>query len=247
MGSTSLVITTLLLLLVGLAFFCFFPGPPEEPRKSIPVAFGLWNFKPGETAPFPRSFEASNGRFIQELRVLGPDDFAAQFLPRLTEFPALQARWSDISPWVVKTDVARLVCVYLDGGFYFDSDCVITRNLPGTDEDEAVLFVEFVIPWFVPLGLVLNAREEKSPSRRTRVANYGFGAPRPLHSFFGACLRECERRLEALDYTSKSTGDTLWVCGPDVPTSIYHDAGSAHRVRLLDKEYVKHLATGSWR
>jgi hypothetical protein len=219
----------------------------EAPRKCITAAFCLWHFKPGETSPFPRSFEAHNGPFIEDLRVLGPNDFEAGFLPRLGEFRSIQRRWHQISPWVVKTDLARLACVYLDGGFYFDSDCLITRNLPSTEADEAVLFVESVIPWFVPLGLILGEREDKSPSRRTRVANYGFGAVQPLHSFFRACLRECERRLEALDYTSRSDADTLWLCGPDVPTTVYHRAAGAHKVRLLEKKYLRHLAAGSWR
>jgi hypothetical protein len=235
--------------LLGVACYFFLVAPREQlgaPEKCIQRAIGLWNFKPGETSPFPGQFERRNGAFLQEFQVMGPEDFEA-VLPLLRDFTVIQNRWREISPWVVKTDVARLAYVYLQGGFYFDSDCVITRNLPSTEEDEAVLFVETTIPWFLPLALVLGPREKKSPDRRTRIANYGFGAVEPRHPFFKACLHECERRLESVNCRSQNNTDTVWLCGPDVLTTVYHESKGAYKVRVLEKGYLKHLAAGSWR
>jgi hypothetical protein len=49
--------------------------------------------------------------------------------------------------------------------------------------------------------------------------------------------------------------DILWVCGPDVITTMYHaqfrDDGSTHDVdpsiRLIEQGYLQHLGYGSWR
>ena len=218
----------------------------EAPEKCIQRAIGLWNFKPGETSPFPAQFERRNGAFLREFQVLGPGDVEAA-LPLLGDFPVIQHRWREISPWVVKTDVARLAYVYLQGGFYFDSDCIIARNLPPTEQGEAVLFVETTIPWFLPLALVLGPRENKCPDRRVRIANYGFGAAEPRHPFFKACLLECERRLESVNCRSQSNRDTVWLCGPDVLTTVYHESKGAYKIRVLEKGYLQHLAAGSWR
>ncbi len=202
----------------------------------IDHAFSLWNFKPDETAPFPSAFESANKQFIKSFRVLDPQDIE----PCLDEFPTIQKNWSRISPWVVRSDLARLLHVYAQGGFYFDSDCEILREFPSIAES-AVVFLEAILPTVAMLG----PREEKTPERRLRVANYAFGAMVPRHPFFKECLEECTRRLTVLDFTAATPEDVLWVCGPDVITSVFHDNEFA--VRLLEFRYLRHLALGAWR
>ena len=36
--------------------------------------------------------------------------------------------WAKIPWWIVKADLGRLIYVYLNGGFYFDVDCLIKKN-----------------------------------------------------------------------------------------------------------------------
>lgn len=199
-------------------------------------AISLWNFKPDERAQFPSMFAYANSRFLATFAIVRPDEIQEY----LRAIPELARYWDRISPWIVKSDLARLVYVYLRGGFYFDSDCEIMRPIPQTPEI-ATLFTEAILP----TTDVLGPREDKSPERRHRIANYAFGCPTPRHPFFKACIDECLRRLKDIDYTAKTPQDVLWVCGPDVVTSIYHT--HLYPVRLLGPNYVKHRAAGSWR
>jgi mannosyltransferase OCH1-like enzyme len=202
----------------------------------IDVAFGLWNFKPDERLPFPSMFTYANGRFLASFAIVKPDEIEEY----LHMIPELEKQWDRISPWIVKSDLARLVYVYLRGGFYFDSDCEIVRRIQPAP-NVATLFTEAILP----STSVLGPREDKSPDRRHRIANYAFGCPTPRHPFFKACIDECLRRLEEIEYTAKTPQDVLWVCGPDVITTIYHTY--RFPVRLLGQNYVKHHAVGSWR
>jgi len=211
-------------------------SPSEKRFRASLNAISLWNFKPDEIAPFPSVFEHANGRFLNSFRVVRPVDIESC----LEEFPALRDNWPRISPWIVRSDLARLLYVYTHGDFYFDSDCEILRKFPKVPEP-VVLFLEAILPSTSFLG----PREDKHPDRRLRIANYAFGATLPRHPFFRDCIEECVRRLEQLDYTAQTSHDVLWVCGPDVITSLYHS--QRHVVRRLDFGYVKHRAARSWR
>jgi mannosyltransferase OCH1-like enzyme len=167
--------------------------------------------------------------------IVRPEDFHSC----LDEFPGLRQIWDRISPWIVRSDLARLLYVYRHGGFYLDSDCEIFTKLPKTAET-VVLFVESIVP-----TSSLGPREDKSPERRLRIANYAFGSSVTRHAFFKECIEECMRRLNLLEYAAKTQQDVLWGCGPDVITSVYH--AKNHSVNLLGRDYVKHRAMGSWR
>lgn len=202
----------------------------------IEKACSLWNFKPNETSPFPSVFDYANKEYIQSFRIVRPEDIQ----PCLSEFPELEQNWERISPWIVRSDLARLLYVYTHGGFYFDSDCEILSAFP-TMTEPVVLFMESILPSTSLLG----PREDKSPERRMRIANYAFGSTVCRHPFFKECIEECIRRLNLLGYMAKTQEDVLWVCGPDVITSIYHT--KRYSVRLLGFHYLKHRAVGSWR
>ncbi len=211
-------------------------NPSGKPSRISLHAISLWNFNPNETALFPSVFEHVNGRFLDSFRVVRPVDIQ----PCLAEFPPLRNNWSRIAPWIVCSDLARLLHVYTHGGFYFDSDCEILRKFPQVPEP-VVLFLEAILPSTSFLG----PREDKHPDRRLRIANYAFGATVPCHPFFRECIEECVRRLEQLGYTAQTSQDVLWVCGPDVITSLYHS--QRHVVHRLDFGYLKHRAASSWR
>ena len=206
-----------------------------EPGFMRGKAFSLWNFKPNETSPFPTLFNA-NLKFLPPVHsIVGPEDVQSC----MDEFPGLLSIWNRISPWIVRSDLARLLYVYSHGGFYLDSDCEIFTELPVTS-DPVVLFVESIVP-----PSFLGPREMKAPERRLRIANYAFGSSVTRHAFFRECVEECMRRLDILEYAAKSHEDVMWGCGPDVITSVYH--AKNHSINLLGRGYVTHRAAGSWR
>jgi mannosyltransferase OCH1-like enzyme len=166
--------------------------------------------------------------------------------------------------WVVKADLGRLLYIYKHGGFYLDMDCVITTNPfhqaksginPKTDR--MILFTEFTVAIEA-----LGPRECKNPRNALRIANYAFATNYKRHPFLEQCIRECMRRLEVLFQSNLdkwAETDILWVCGPDVITTIYHaqfgadgtgcgaDADVDTSVRLMDRGWLRHLGYGSWR
>jgi hypothetical protein len=89
----------------------------------------------------------------------------------------------------------------------------------------------------------LGPREKKY---NLRVANYAF-ASEAKHPFLREVILECIRRLKLLSLLKKvSHADILWVCGPDVITTVYHET-RYNDVMLLDTTYLNHLMAGSWR
>jgi hypothetical protein len=115
---------------------------------------------------------------------------------------------------------------------YIDSDCVIRKHIPTSP---VVLFTEKTVPLYQ-----LGPREKKYS---VRVANYAF-ASEPQHPFLKEVILECIRRLTLLKSIMHS--DILWVCGPDVITTVYHE--TLHKdIALLDSTYLNHLMMGSWR
>lgn len=165
-------------------------------------------------------------------------------IPTVTE--DIQSLWDNIPHWVIKTDIARLVYIYLHGGVYLDSDCLVLRDFSYVLETkDVVVFVEHVVP-ISNLGPL----EDKSPEHSVRIANYAFAAKDRYHPFLKGCIDECFRRLRMfLDKgVDPSQQDILWMCGPDVITTQYHSYKKvAKDVVLLDRSFLKHFSTGSWR
>jgi mannosyltransferase OCH1-like enzyme len=176
-------------------------------------------------------------------------------MPILSSFPGLPELWAKIPShhWVVKADLGRLLYIYKHGGLYLDMDCVIATNpfqQVNPKTDRMILFTEFTVAIDV-----LGPRECKNPRNGLRIANYAFAANYKRHPFLEMCIRECMRRLEVLFQSNLdkwAETDILWVCGPDVITTIYHeqaaDATEADSsIRLMDRGYLRHLGYGSWR
>jgi hypothetical protein len=113
-----------------------------------------------------------------------------------------------------------------------------------------ILFTEFTVAIEA-----LGPRECKNPRNALRIANYAFATNYKRHPFLEQCIRECMRRLEVLFQSNLdkwAETDILWVCGPDVITTMYHeqaaDATEADSsIRLMERGYLRHLGYGSWR
>ena len=190
----------------------------------------LWNMKPNELGKPNLSILKHNAQYIPEYQIIGPDEIK----PLVSRFSSeLSELWDNIPHWVIQCDLGRLLYIYYHGGVYLDCDCVILKPFQTTG---VVLFEE----WTVPVHL-LGPREKKYS---LRVANYAFASVAE-HPFLKATIEECIRRLKMLT-GPPSTTDILWVCGPDVLTTMYHEKKNGE-VKLLDRSYLRHLRAGSWR
>lgn len=203
----------------------------------------LWNFKPSESSPMPMACIDNNKKFFGQTKILSPEDIE----PLLMNYPELQKQWQKIPHWIIKADLGRLLYVYCHGGFYFDVDCKIRKNIPAKQDRFMVLFTETILKNVNKLG----PKECKNPENVLRVANFAFGTNVIRHPFLHEVILECSRRLQLLIDPGNAKPDhldILWVCGPDVITSVFHLSGHRYPdLVLLDTSYLSHLCHGSWR
>ena len=206
----------------------------------------LWDFKPNESNSFPDNVIQHNSNYISQHKIITPSDIESFLDDDI--FPELSDLYFIIPHWVIKTDLVRLLMIYLYGGFYFDSDCFIQKPINAhSKNDNVVLFVEWVCPVHT-----LGPRECKNPDNQTRIANYCFGCNTKQHPFFKEVIEECISRLKQIfiieNITNPNQQDILWVCGPDVITSVYHRSKHNYTdIFLYDKTYLNHTNCGSWR
>ena len=203
----------------------------------------MWAFKPGEQIPIPMTCIDNNKNFFDTTNIVAPAD-----IHLLTKhYPDLDQLWNKIPHWIIKADLGRLLYIYFYGNFYFDVDCKIIKNIPVHSASFMILFTEIILKNVNRLG----PRECKNPENVLRVANYAFGTNVIKHPFLNEVILECISRLESLvnaKLSKLSQQDILWVCGPDVITTIYHKFKDAHPdLILLDTSYLSHLCHGSWR
>lgn len=214
----------------------------------------MWNFKPNERKSIPMDCIKQNKMFIPEYSIVTPHDI----IPILSLFDGLTELWAKIPDryWIVKADLGRLLYIYKHGGFYLDVDCLMVFNPfnPINPKcDRMILFTEFIVP-IEKLG----PRECKHPRNGLRIANFAFASNLKRHPFLKTCIHECMRRLTflfELNLEKWEETDILWVCGPDVITTMYHaqyhDDGSESDVDssicLFDGICLNHIGFSSWR
>ena len=190
----------------------------------------MWNMTPNETRlPNEKVFQ-HNAKYVPDYKLIGPKEIE----PLLPLFPDIQKQWDTIPHWVIQADIARLLYIYAYGGIYLDCDCLVEQPLP----KEPWVCVEKIVPVHA-----LGPKESKHPSHAMRIANYAFGFPKH-HPLLKEALEECAWRLPQADATAENI---LWVCGPDVITTVYHRHEEKKNIALLNHKYIKHLAVGSWR
>ena len=116
----------------------------------------MWNFKPEETAPMPTAcIDNNNKNFFSLTNVLSPAD--VELLA--SHYPELEKLWCSIPHWIIKADLWRLLYIYFHGGFYFDVDCKIRKNIATDSDSFLILFTETILKDVKKLG----ARECKNP------------------------------------------------------------------------------------
>ena len=220
----------------------FFIKKISESKKGKAVY--MWNIKPDETLPITMKNINKNSRFFKPT-IIGLKE-TNELILKMKDHN-LQNLWNKIPWWIVKADLGRLLYVYLNGGFYFDVDCKIKKNFLSKIDNNMVLFIEKKLSSVNKLG----PREKKTEDRKLRIANYAFGTNVKKHPFLKLVINECLNRLShILNEPEKNISelDVVWVCGPDVITSIYHDyKNKFNDLLLLDKNYLKHQSFGGWR
>lgn len=203
----------------------------------------LWNFKPAEANKIPMECIGHNERFTGQYNIVTPDEIE----PLVKYYPDMGKIWDKIPHWIIKADLGRLLYIYFNGNFYFDVDCAIRKSIKINAEKFLMLFTECILGDVNQLG----PRECKNPENVLRVANYAFGTNVIRHPFLNEVILECIDRLAfliSLAKTHLTQQDILWVCGPDVITTVFHQS----RVRypdliLMDTTCLAHLCHGSWR
>jgi mannosyltransferase OCH1-like enzyme len=194
----------------------------------------MWNMNPTETKVPNKLLMQENAKIFPIYKIVGPSDI----LPLVQQFSnELYDMWLTIPHWVIKADLGRLLYIYYNGGMYCDCDCLIRKTI--TSNAPIVLFTECIVN-----VNQLGPLECKHPDNKVRVANYAFIAKKG-HPFLKNVITECIRRLHLLP--SKLThADILWVCGPDVITTVYH-LQKTPDIELLNQSYLTHYRCGSWR
>jgi len=201
----------------------------------------MWNFKPTEKRPFPQDVIQHNKTYIDTYSILIPSSIYN--LVHNPIFPEIATLYSHIPHWVIQADLVRLLMVYFNGGFYCDADCFIQKKWDATT---MVVFTEHVCKSVHELG----PRECKHPDNVVRIANFCFGSSTVQHPFLKEVIEECIRRLKQIlseKNTKLSQRDVLWMCGPDVITTIYHKSKHKYDITLYDTTYLQHKCYGSWR
>jgi len=220
----------------------------------------MWNFKQQETSPFPETTIKNNVLYIPHHTIVTPTNIDIDSLLHDPSLPPDLAELYMAAPhWVIQADLLRLVLVYVNGGIYSDADAYILKSFTPDLQDspqKVFLFTEIVCKSVNELG----PRECKDPDNVVRVANYLFGSREPKHPFLKETIEECASRLrilrEELALASSTSAppakmsprDILWVCGPDVITTVYHRTKQNYAdVCLYDKSYIFHQCFASWR
>jgi mannosyltransferase OCH1-like enzyme len=201
----------------------------------------MWNFKPNETCSFPQDVIDNNLTYIKNYSIQSPSTIKNLICNPI--FPELEELYNQIPHWVIQADLVRLLLVYFNGGLYCDADCFILKKWK-TDLS-IILFTEHICKSVHQLG----PRECKHADNKLRIANFCFGANRKQHPFLKEVIEECIRRLKQILYekTKLSQQDILWVCGPDVITSVYHKSKHKYDICLYDTTYLHHKQYASWR
>jgi mannosyltransferase OCH1-like enzyme len=210
----------------------------------------MWNFKPNENKEFDKNVINNNIKFIKNFDIIKPN-LIKNLLETNDTFPELLELYDLIPKWIIKTDLGRLLIIFFKGGMYSDVDCFIEKQFNNNDDNDkfnVFLFTEHICNSVTELG----SRECKNPENVLRVANFFFGCKTIKHPFFKEVIDECINRLNQLFIIEKKTNitnhDILWVCGPDVITSIYHKSKQNYNDILLhDKTFLNHKCYQSWR
>jgi hypothetical protein len=152
---------------------------------------------------------------------------------------------------VQRSDLIRLVIIWMHGGFYCDLDCIPTKGnlfdfVKSHDDTKAVYFIEH-ISTSTDLVAKLHPIRRGQPELAQRLANFLFGAE-PRHDSVQAILDLVEKRCEE---NPQVVGDpdyyVLFTTGPSALTRALSDCKRNGFTILPHASWCTHLMTGSWR
>lgn len=218
-------------------------------RRNILYSYGLFSDEPmPETM---RDIIRKNGRVTHlDHVVLGLQEVQRDIQELMNSSAAFDSKvmaiYNSIPRGVSKSDLARLIHLYVRGGHYADLD-VEFHQVPVIGDD-VILYTEnyAILP---------------------RIANYAISSP-PRHPFILAVIKEVVARVikkvqetegvSKKDNPKNQTGkkmtwsddDVLQTTGPDVITDVYRSwhQGGVKRIGLINsKRILTHKADGSWR
>ena len=165
--------------------------------------------------------------------------------------PLLLSCYDQLPRDIQRADLFRYIVVYIEGGFYIDTDMDIQRPLDSLCMHDCVLAQE---------KLLSENDEGYGVQDRLRVANYMFGA-KPYDPFIAKIIVEIANNTSQTTITAEN--DILETTGPGMLTRLYHDYEYAADITLLENkqyicstcqtnscsfgEYAYHLHLGSWR
>lgn len=171
-----------------------------------------------------------------------------------TYFPQILPIYNSYNFIVQRSDLLRVLLIYIFGGFYLDLDMICFKNLDELREYNLVLGEEKTIG---KLEL-----EQLKLKYSLRIANYMFGSI-PKHPFWLIFLKEAIKKARQNILTEN---DILETTGPGLLTNVYHKFGSKyHNITVLfnkDKQclipnhkaischfgnFAAHLHCGTWR
>ncbi|MEM7194179.1 MAG: glycosyltransferase [Pseudomonadota bacterium] len=170
-----------------------------------------------------------------------------------SHMPELETIYSGLLLPVQRSDLFRLVCIYVKGGFYLDTDIRLKKSLNTLTGHSLVVAVE----------KQLGERECSDLGHRyaTRIANYMFGAS-PGNSFLGHLIATISQNGDRENVRSEN--DVLATTGPAMWTDCYFDRAESGNSELLQMPadiecdicsgpgcqfgvYASHYHQGSWR
>lgn len=225
----------------------------KKSNPSIPLVahfcYGLW-----DDAPLPAYFQQTMMLWEMQKWTVRLWD-REQVDKLLAKYPALQALCATLSRKVQKADLARLLIVYENGGYYFDLDCqpmnisLLNELRKKHPEATANFFVECNInPTFANETKSYPIRKGQ-PEHLERIANFAFGAT-PKHPLIWEILELAQLRCIAYP-TFNSDYDILYKTGPDCVTEcIYRERRFYDESQLWITDhhfFMKHTCAGSWR
>jgi mannosyltransferase OCH1-like enzyme len=151
-----------------------------------------------------------------------------------SEVPGITNAYDSVRRGVAKSDIARLVSVYVRGGQYLDLD-VRLKQVPPMSDTDVILYTE-----------TFSLKDKHF----TRIANFALSSP-AKHPFLLSVLQEIVGRVEGLaGKASWSDKDVLNTTGPDVITTVYHRSTDKTVKRLSfwqSRHTLQHKCAGSWR
>lgn len=244
-----LIIITILIILSLIILFIFLTSNnnssvtheekcPEEKDAKILYSYGLFSCDP---MPEKMKKNIKHNKNVTQLEyyILGQEEVDEDLKIVENVVPGITNSYHRIPRGVGKSDLARMVSLYVMGGHYADLD-VAFHHKPSVKTNAVTLYTESF---------------SFTDKHSTRIANYALSAPKE-HPFILAVIKEIVNRINKNSKQNWSDRDVLFTTGPDVITCVYHEQKHLWnkincKVILLDywtsHSILVHKCMGSWR